>query len=223
MFRKAITAWLVCILMSSAGPLQARSPRHHSTEPPPAQTAAGFDYYLLTLSWSPTYCQTHGDDVHQCGSRGFGFVLHGLWPQYDGGGYPQECSAARLTPAARALAESIFPNPRLAAHEWQKHGTCSGLDDLGYFKAADRARRGVAVPGSFDRPVRAFSTTPSSIVAEFTAANPGMPAAAVVVACSGAELAEVRVCLDRNLAPRACGRGIKSHCRAPEVRVPAVR
>ena len=59
-----------------------------------------FDYYALALSWSPSYCATNGGrDPNQCGSgRRLGFVLHGLWPQYEKG-YPQSCSREPLPDA----------------------------------------------------------------------------------------------------------------------------
>ena len=54
-----------------------------------AQRAGDFDYYLLALSWSPSYCADDarkGRDRLQCFSeRAYGFVIHGLWPQYERG------------------------------------------------------------------------------------------------------------------------------------------
>jgi ribonuclease T2 len=47
-----------------------------------------FDYYVLALSWSPTYCASRAGrrDRQQCGTgRGYAFVVHGLWPQYEKG------------------------------------------------------------------------------------------------------------------------------------------
>ena len=44
-----------------------------------------FDYYVLALSWSPTYCATTGDarGDEQCAPRrNYAFVVHGLWPQF---------------------------------------------------------------------------------------------------------------------------------------------
>lgn len=62
----------------------AREPRDAGVEP----VAGVFDYYVLSLSWSPTFCLTHQNDS-QCSGKGYGFVLHGLWPQYARGGWPQ--------------------------------------------------------------------------------------------------------------------------------------
>src|SRR5215471_18018763 len=62
------------------------------------QNAPGeFDYYVLSLSWSPSYCEeaeergnTGRSQQIQCGGRPFSFVVHGLWPQYERG-YPEYC------------------------------------------------------------------------------------------------------------------------------------
>ena len=52
----------------------------------PTPRPADFDYYVLVLGWSPTYCLKEGDERHdpQCETTlSHDFVLHGLWPQYD--------------------------------------------------------------------------------------------------------------------------------------------
>ena len=59
-----------------------------------------FDYYVLSLSWSPNWCALEGDarGSPQCArGAGFGWVLHGLWPQYDRG-WPSYCRTARRDP-----------------------------------------------------------------------------------------------------------------------------
>lgn len=41
----------------------------------------GFDFYVLSLSWSPSYCEAEGTDAsrQQCAaSRPYAFVVHGL-------------------------------------------------------------------------------------------------------------------------------------------------
>src|SRR5450830_1812920 len=54
------------------------------------QNAPGeFDFYVLSLSWSPSFCEeasergNGGRSQAQCGGRPFSFVVHGLWPQYE--------------------------------------------------------------------------------------------------------------------------------------------
>ena len=42
---------------------------------------------------------------------------------------------------ARELAEKWMPGyPHLARHEWREHGTCTGLDQRGYFTALTAPR-----------------------------------------------------------------------------------
>jgi len=196
--------------------------RHHH-----ARGAGGepgqFDYYVLTLSWSPTYCLTHPQDHNQCSGKGYGFVLHGLWPQFDAGSWPEFCSTAPLPPDARQLGSTLFPSPNLMEHEWQRHGTCSGLDAVTYFRAADHALGTVHIPKSFDAPRQALSMTGTQIATAFRSANPAIPADGVTVACGRGELTEVRVCLTRNLTPRSCGKGVHSTCPGAPVDIPATR
>ena len=213
--------------MFAAG-AEARHPHHApaSSEQALNGKAGVFDYYLLSLSWSPTYCLTHSSDKAQCGAsrKGFGFVLHGLWPQYASGGYPHDCTTnERLTSEAAKFGETIFPSPKLIEHEWEKHGTCNGTDALTYFKTADQVRTSVKVPADLEAPTQTHDMTVPTLISDIVAANPGMPSSAVVVACSGPELSEVRICFDRKLSPQACGKGVMSSCRKGAIRVRAVR
>src|SRR5581483_9877183 len=54
-----------------------------------------FDFYVLALSWSPSFCEAAGErgtpPQQQCGTaRPYSFVVHGLWPQYERG-FPEFC------------------------------------------------------------------------------------------------------------------------------------
>ena len=188
-----------------------------------AASAVRYDYFLLSLSWSPSYCLAHADDRSQC-SKGYGFVLHGLWPQNLDGGYPEHCASdAPLTAAAAARGATLFPSPRLMQHEWQAHGTCTGLDALAYFDTADRALAAVKIPAAFEAPRRNQSMDARDIVAAFRAANPAIPDDGLVVACNRAALSEVRVCLSKALEPIACGRGVRGNCPYVALRIPAAR
>lgn len=216
---------LAAVLVFFAASVEARHPHHASSGQSADNKTGVFDYYLLSLSWSPTYCLAHSSDKGQCGpSKGFGFVLHGLWPQYASGGYPHDCvTKERLTPEAVKFGGTIFPSPKLIAHEWGKHGACNGTDALTYFKTADQVRTSVKVPVDLNAPTHTQSMIIPGIIADFVAANPGMPDNAVVVACSGPELSEVWICFDRKLSPISCGKGVKSSCRKGAIRVRAVR
>jgi ribonuclease T2 len=212
------------VLLALLSPLALA--RHHSHSRAPEQLAVpgNFDYYLLSLSWSPSYCLVHPTDRYQCQGRGFGFVLHGLWPQYNAGGYPQSCqSNVDVDSAAAAKGRTLYPSPSLMVHEWQRHGTCSGMDPMGYFRTADQAMGVVRVPPQFEAPRADQHLAAEQILAAFQAANPTLPPHAMTVACSRAELSEVRICLTRNLQPRPCGRGVNDSCPAVPLSIRAAR
>ncbi|HTC53540.1 MAG TPA: ribonuclease T2 [Steroidobacteraceae bacterium] len=196
--------------------------RHHShaTEDAPGH----FDYYLLSLSWSPSYCLVHPADRDQCQGQGFGFVLHGLWPQFDAGGYPQQCQSHEgLDRQAQALGGRLYPSPSLMAHEWQRHGRCSGLGAADYFRTADRALALLRIPALFEAPRSDQHLSPQQILAAWRAANPALPPHSLMLACRGGELSEVRLCLSRDLQPRPCGQGVADGCPARPVLIPAAR
>jgi ribonuclease T2 len=198
--------------------------RHHSHNSQSDNVPGQFDYYLLSLSWSPSYCLVHPGDRDQCQGRGFGFVLHGLWPQFNGGGYPQACATnIDLDRDALAVGRTLYPSPKLMEHEWQRHGTCSGLAPADYFRTADWALAVVHVPGIFEAPRTDQHLPPEQILAAFQAANPALPPHAMTVACTQGELSEVRVCLTRQLQPRPCGRGVRDSCPAAPIFVRRAR
>ena len=197
--------------------------RHHHKKNQDAQ-AGQFDYYVLSLSWAPTYCLTHADDGAECAGKGYGFVLHGLWPQYDGGGYPENCDTQlQLTADAAAKGRTIYPSERLMSHEWQAHGTCSGLSALDYFTTADHATAAIRIPQALDAPRNEQSLSADQIIDLFHRANPQMPDGAMTVACSRASMSEIRVCLTKDLGVRACGQGVHNSCPKVPLRLPASR
>jgi ribonuclease T2 len=205
-------ATLLALLVGFAAPAQARHRKKHHPTPSPAATA--FEYYVLSLSWSPEHCAEpsgHGD-AQQCAStRHFAFVLHGLWPQF-ASGYPQSCGHTPLSSAVRDSMLDIMPSATLVAHEWARHGTCSGLPPDEYFREARAAFTAIAIPAAYQRPTEAIVTDANRIKGAFRGANPNLAANEVAVLCSGKFLREVRVCLDTDLRPRPCGRGVEDGC-----------
>jgi ribonuclease T2 len=189
----------------------------------PSGVPGKFDYYVMSLSWSPAYCAgpgaSKGDAQCEPGRR-FSFVLHGLWPQYANGGWPEDCGTQPGLKDPKTMLD-IMPAVQLIGHEWKKHGTCSGLDAVGYFGLARTAFQSVRVPARFQAPRQTMTVSPVEVEREFLKANAGWPANSVSVQCSSQYLSEVRVCLNKELKAMACpqSRG----CRAPKVRMPPVR
>ncbi len=199
------------------------------TAPASAQDVSGrFDYYLLALSWSPSFCAQDGmsdREPRQCGrDRKFSFVVHGLWPQHDRG-WPSGCPS-RQRDAPPALVSSmldIMPSPRLVEHEWDSHGKCSGLSPQAYFDLTRRAYAGIAIPVAYRAPQRTLMVTGGEVERAFAAANPGITPAMIAVQCDRTRLREVRVCLTREGRPRVCGADVRDKCGQGRVAMPPVR
>lgn len=194
-----------------AAPAQAKHRKKHHPKPTPV--SGTFDYYVLSLSWSPEHCaEPAGNGDLQCGAeRKFAFVLHGLWPQFEKG-FPQSCSNVKLSSAIRDSMLDIMPSTKLVEHEWSKHGTCSGLAPDAYFATARQAFTGVKLPAPYQDPPAAFQTNVGEVEQAFAGANPDLDAQKIAVQCKGKFLQEVRVCLDKDLHPRACGHDVKDGC-----------
>jgi len=95
---KAILCIIIALLMLSAPCVTtAKNPDHESSAQAQQNKPGVFDYYVLSLSCPPDYCRGHASQPpQQCtSSKRLGFVLHGVWPQYEHG-YPQNYSNAAL-------------------------------------------------------------------------------------------------------------------------------
>ncbi|MHA6346292.1 ribonuclease T2 family protein [Roseivivax sp. CAU 1761] len=188
--------------------------------------AAGrFDYYVLALSWSPSWCALEGEarDAPQC-DRPLGWVLHGLWPQY-AEGWPSYCPTEARPPSRRMTAAmaDIMGSGASAWHQWKKHGTCSGLSAEEYFDAARQAFEAVRRPAALRR-LEAPVTLPARLVEEaFLEANPGLMADGITITCRSGRIQEARLCLTRDLAPRRCGADVIRDCRQQDALLDPVR
>jgi len=207
---------LVLFLLIAAGVLLGSS-RHRQRQHATGQPGA-FDYYVLALSWSPEFCHSHPAKP-ECASGKFGFVVHGLWPQY-ADGYPENCSTAPGLSDPSRMAD-IMPDAGLVAHEWTTHGTCSGLDADAYFKLVRRAHESVKVPPRLASPKQGLSVLPQELKEEFVAVNPGLKVEDLAVNCGNNYLTGIEVCYDKQLQPRAC-EGLRD-CRANDIKVAPVR
>lgn len=180
------------------------------------EAAGDFDYYVLSLSWTPTWCALEGDSrgAPDCATgQGRGFTLHGLWPQNETG-WPSDCRTAARAATRRQTAAmtDIMGSAGLAFHQWRKHGTCSGLDAAAYFAAARTADAAVVRPPAI-RSLGREVTLPAHVVeAAFLEVNPSLVADGVTVTCRAGRIQEVRICLTKDLSPRACGADVVRDC-----------
>jgi ribonuclease T2 len=194
------------------------------------QNAPGeFDFYVLALSWSPSFCEAaaergnSGRSNAQC-SRPYSFVVHGLWPQYERG-FPEYCQrpSPRLDRNIMTSMLDLMPAPGLIFNEWDKHGTCSGLGARAYFESIRKARAAVKIPEQFLDVSEPKTIAPSEIEEAFVKVNPGLSSSAISVICTSRRLSEVRICMSKDMQFRACEEIDRRACRRDEVVMPPVR
>jgi len=114
-----------------------------------------FNVYVMAMSHQADFCYQHRhDDYPGCHNpkefwKGH-LTIHGLWPSRLDGSWPSSCSREPFKESTwddmGSDLERLWPNikttdddrkyPDFWKHEWSKHGTCSGLPQEVFFKAA---------------------------------------------------------------------------------------
>ena len=112
-FRTA--AFVVLLIAIALGSAPAQEPQSQRNQP------GKFDFYVLSLSWSPSFCKDTEErgceSNEQCRGRPYAFVVHGLWPQYERG-FPRDCQvpAPRLYRDLMTSMLDLMPAPRLMTY-----------------------------------------------------------------------------------------------------------
>src|SRR5882762_4101602 len=219
----SVCALATLIAIAAAGTASAQDQR---------QNAPGeFDYYVLSLSWSPSFCEEAEERGNsgrsqqaQCGGRPFAFVVHGLWPQYERG-FPEYCQrpSPRLARNIMTSMLDLMPAPGLIFSEWDKHGTCSGLGARAYFETIRKARAAIKIPPEYLELAAPKTVAPAEIEDAVIKVNPGLSAAAIAVTCDKRRLSEVRICMSKDLQFRACDEIDRRACRSEQLEMPPMR
>jgi ribonuclease T2 len=199
-----------------------------------SNVAGKFDYYTMVMSWSPTHCVSaqEGRDEEQCAREDglrYGFVLHGLWPQYEKG-FPEACPIGKKpfvpSPVINDMLD-IMPSRGLVIHEFRLHGTCSGLDPEKYYALSRRLFKGVRIPERFKNPFEMQFMSPQDVENEFMRANTWLRPDMMAITCGGPgnRLRDVRICLTQGGMGRSCGQNEDQRklCRSDQLHVPPVR
>jgi ribonuclease T2 len=214
----ALSALGLSVLLASLASAQER----------PESRPGQFDFYVLALSWSPSFCAAERErgrrNDPQCGGRPFSFVVHGLWPQFEHG-FPSDCEvpAPRLARSIVSSMLDLMPSPRLIYHEWDTHGTCSGLGAAAYFETVRKARGAVKIPAEYSALANPITVTPAEVEDAFVKANPGLTRAEMAIDCSSKRLREVRLCLKKDFSFHDCPQVAHRSCRRDRIAMPAVR
>ncbi|XVE53229.1 hypothetical protein DITRI_Ditri02bG0187300 [Diplodiscus trichospermus] len=112
-----------------------------------------FDFFYFVQQWPGAYCDTkQGSCCYpKTGKPAADFGIHGLWPNYNDGGWPSNCDPDSRFDKSEiseliGTMEKEWPTlscpsndgTKFWTHEWEKHGTCSEseLDQREYFEAA---------------------------------------------------------------------------------------
>jgi ribonuclease T2 len=223
MVKLAVVAALTAsVLVAGASAVSSQESRQNE--------AGQFDFYVLSLSWSPSFCAAAaerrygGAPSQQCGARPYSFVVHGLWPQYVKG-FPEYCQvpSPRLYHGIVSSMLDLMPAPRLIYNEWDKHGTCSGLEPRAYFDTVRKARAAVKIPPEYTDLKEPLSVAPAAIEEAFIKANPGLPENGLAIECDRKRLTEVRICLSKDLQFRDCDEIARRSCRRDQLLMPPLR
>ncbi|MCR9146180.1 MAG: ribonuclease T2 [Rhodobacteraceae bacterium] len=207
---------LALLCLGTAGAAHARDYR-----------AGVFDYYVLSLSWSPTWCAIEGDAraADQCdGRHDHGWILHGLWPQYHRG-WPADCATTEHPPSramTRDMAD-IMGSAGLAWHQWNKHGRCTGLSAPDYYALSREAYGRLERPEIF-RKLKDSVRLPASVVEDaFLKDNPRLTSDMLTITCRDGRIQEARLCLSKSLDPVPCGRDVIRDCTLEDALFDPVR
>ncbi len=191
------------------------------------EKAGAFDYYVLSLGWTPTWCTLTGDarDAPGCSaSADAGWTLHGLWPQYHRG-WPSFCPTAARPPSrtmSTAMSD-IMGSPGLAWYQWKKHGRCTGLSGDAYHALAREAYDSIKRPDVFARLTRPVTLPAGVVEAAFLKANLALEPDMITITCREGYIQEARICLSRALVPVPCGPDVVRDCRLKDARLEPVR
>ena len=220
------------VVLIAIGPGSASAQEQQSQQQVQPRNQPGrFDFYVLSLSWSPSFCEAASErgnsgrsQAAQCGGRPFSFVVHGLWPQYERG-FPEYCQrpSPRLDRNIMTSMLDLMPAPGLIFNEWDKHGTCSGLGARAYFETIRKARAAVKIPEEFLQLSEPKTIAPAELEEAFVKVNPGLSNAAISVTCDSMRLGEVRICMNKDLQFRACEEPDRRACRRDQVLMPPIR
>jgi ribonuclease T2 len=215
---------LIAIGLGSASAQEQQSQQQVQPRNQPGR----FDFYVLSLSWSPSFCKESEErgrpSNEQCRGRPYSFVVHGLWPQYERG-FPRDCQvpAPRLSRELTTSMLDLMPAQGLIYHEWDQHGTCSGLEAQAYFDLIRKARETVKIPESYAALKTTLTVAPDEVEEAFVKSNPGLSRAAISVTCGSTRLSEVRICMSKDLKFRDCDEIDRRACRRDKLLMPPVR
>ncbi|CAD6228722.1 unnamed protein product [Miscanthus lutarioriparius] len=175
----------------------------------------GFDYYVLALQWPGTICRETSnccDTNGCCRSKPLKwFTIHGLWPQYNYGGWPSCCRPTKFNInkilMLMPILEKYWPSLYCGSSS-----TCFGgrgpfwvhEDEYDYFSTAlylySKYNVTKALRKAHIRLASGRKYTVGHIVAVIEYAFGAMPS----LVCKNGSVQELRLCFHKDYQPRDC-------------------
>jgi ribonuclease T2 len=180
-----------------------------------------FDYYILALSWSPSFCLNNPEHKKsaQCTETDRDtFIVHGLWPQYING-WPSWCDTGQhnIAPSVMKSMQDIMPGERLIQHQWRKHGSCTGLSSHEYFEKTLKAYKSIVLDF---KDISGSEQSTASIIENILAQNTKLRKENFILTCRNRRLHELRVCLSKSLKFIPCQNLETSMCEREIIYLP---
>lgn len=112
------------------------------------------EFLVYAATWQPSFCAKQSQ-VAGCDAPPSAFLAHGIWPynkstEQKNNRHPQNCTNSTACngdacPMSDAAMQAVLDNQKIRdlvtkepkgmfAHEWKKHGTCSGKSMQAYFE-----------------------------------------------------------------------------------------
>jgi ribonuclease T2 len=120
-------------------------------------------------------------------------------------------SCSNAPPVATGTVDHMLnymPSRGLIQHEWQEHGTCSGLSAAEYFGQAEQAFKSVHVPDQYSRLDHEQQLSVRDLENSFAEANHAPPES-FRVSCHAGALVSLEVCVDKNLQYQSCTQSVR--------------
>ena len=160
-----------------------------------------FDFYLMNVAAPADFCHVPGAGPACMPPRSF--VLHGLWTQNNDGTYPVNCSTEHGPVSYEPLLD-LTPDLPLLQHEWEKHGTCTGIGPARFFTMERSAYATLYLPRQIQTPARSSRFDTAALLAELYHVNTSFPAGSILLSCREGKLTAVEACFSKELKPVAC-------------------
>lgn len=177
------------------------------------------DYYALSISWSPFHCsdpkiKENPNHSFQCSLNKFSFVVHGLWGQNSKAvgknGQPRNCSRSLVSDQIIKETLCIVPGVKLIQDQWQKHGSCTGMNESQYFTKTRELWSNLNKPDINQLLDKDNRVKVSEIIDAFASVNKdiSLPKEAIAVQVgSRNRFKEVFICYDLNFKFTECKTG----------------